>query len=140
MQYRSSDFIERSRDDYDNFFLKSGEESVELSTESQDLYTAQNEQEILQGVDRLAVEDNNGIIIDMNNEVKNIQGRAFYNSGTFWNDSQLQSQNGLEMVRIRFASTEYFELVENEPDSAEVLSLGKNVRFVMNNQIYEIYE
>ncbi len=140
MRNRSEEFVENSRADYDNFFLDSGVESVQLSRESQELNLAENKQQLFQGVDRLAVLDNEGVIININEEVKNVQGRAFYNSGIFWNDSQLQSQSNLNIVRIQFASKEYFELIEDEPESAEVLALGRNVRFVMNSQIYEIYE
>ena len=99
-----------------------------------------NSKQIFQGEDRLESLDNEGIIININDEIKNVQGRAFYNSGTFWNDSQLQAQPFSNTVRIRFASKEYFELIESDPESSEMLALGRNVRFVMNNQIYEIYE
>ncbi len=140
MQNRSPEFVERGRTEYENFFLDSGEESVQLSIESQELNTAQFKAQINQGEDRLAVIDNEGIMININEEIQNVQGRAFYNSGIFWNDSQLQSQSFSNTVRIQFASKEYFELIESDPESAEMLALGRNVRFVMNNQVYEIYE
>lgn len=140
MQRRSSDFMEKSSDEYKSFFLDSGEESVRLSSESQELNSAYNMKQIIQGEDRLVVTDNEGIIFNVNDQIKNIQGRAFYNSGTFWNDSKLQAEQNLDTVRIQFASSKYFDLIEEEPDSVEFLALGRNVRFVMNNRIYEIYE
>ncbi|MEJ2664002.1 MAG: hypothetical protein P8107_08155 [Spirochaetia bacterium] len=76
----------------------------------------------------------------MQAQVKNVQGRAFYNSGTDWIDSNLQLNKNLPVKHIRFAGKEYFALLSKNPKAAEILALGKNVQFVMNNRIYEIHE
>jgi hypothetical protein len=55
-------------------------------------------------------------------------------------DSQVQLQKSQTVNRIQFASDDYFKLLKKEPQSAQFLALGKNIRFVMNNNIYEIYE
>jgi hypothetical protein len=72
--------------------------------------------------------------------VKNIQGRAVYNIENNWVDSQIQQKKTQKSKRIQFASSEYFDLIDKEPLSAQFLALGKNVRFVLNDTLYEIYE
>ena len=42
--------------------------------------------------------------------------------------------------RIAFNSDAYFNLLAMEPKVAQWLALGRNVQFVLNNTIYEIYE
>jgi len=46
----------------------------------------------------------------------------------------------MKVIRIKFASDKYFELLEKHPESAEFLSLGRNVRFELKKKVYEIYE
>jgi hypothetical protein len=72
--------------------------------------------------------------------VTNIQGRAFYQSGNQWVDSNIQKMKKLTQKRIRFNSTEFFKLLKDSPELGRILALGKNVRFVHQNMDYEIYE
>jgi hypothetical protein len=81
-----------------------------------------------------------GTISNLMQQVKNIQGRAVYQSGKFWVDSQLQNEKPENTQRIQFASKEYFKLLKEEPESGQFLALGQNVRFFLNNTFYEIYE
>jgi hypothetical protein len=41
---------------------------------------------------------------------------------------------------VQFASKEYFDLLKNEPESAQWLALGNSVTFALRDQVYEIYE
>jgi hypothetical protein len=52
---------------------------------------------------------------------------------------QRQKQD-IKKNRIQFASADYFSLLKQYPQASQFMSLGKNVSFVMNNQVYEIYE
>lgn len=116
--------------EYDNLQLKSGASSVQASEETQGLNMAYNIEGVNQSKKRDAFQQ----------QVKNIQGRAMYNVGKSWVDSTLQRLKNQTAKRIRFASEAYFQLIKDEPLSAQFLALGKNVRFTLNNQIYEIYE
>ncbi len=131
--------------EYRNLDMKSGAPSVQASKEVQGLNIASNYAQTRQGGGRLNFRDKEGSIRNLTQQVKNIQGRAVYNIGKFWIDSHIQSQKLQKQVtqkvnRIRFASDEYFELLKKEPLSAQFLALGQNIRFVLNNEIYEIYE
>jgi hypothetical protein len=73
------------------------------------------------------------------NLVQQKQGRAFYLNSNTWIDSQIQNQKTESTKKIQFGSEEYFKL-SREKYLNEFLSLGKNIRFVHNNILYEIYE
>jgi hypothetical protein len=47
---------------------------------------------------------------------------------------------GIKKNRVQFASAEYFDLLKKFPQASQFMSLGRNVSFVMNSEVYEIYE
>jgi len=119
---------------------KSGSESIRVSKEFQDLNTASNYNQTKQGIERLNYTDSKGQIQNLTNQVKNILGRAVYQQDDFWIDSELQNQSNVKKVRLQFNSDEYFNLINKEPETAQFLALGQNVRFYHNNVYYEVYE
>jgi hypothetical protein len=66
-------------------------------------------------------------------------GRAFYQNGTNWVDSEVQKREQAKRQRVQFNSEQYFALVK-QPEVAPWAALGKNVQFVLGDTIYEIYE
>lgn len=126
--------------DYFRMKEKSGSESVRVSKEFQDLNTAMNYNQTKQGIERLYYTDSKGQKQNLTNQVKNILGRAVYQQDNFWVDSELQNQSIKNKKRIQFNSNEYFALLNNEPETAQFLALGQNVRFYHNNVYYEVYE
>ncbi len=137
---RSDDLEDKSTREYEKLKENSGMGGVQASEELQQLNKAQNSAQAQEGIDRLNFKDKDGYTQNMQAQVKNVQGRAFYNSGTDWIDSNLQLNKNLPVKHIRFAGKEYFALLSKNPKAAEILALGKNVQFVMNNRIYEIHE
>ena len=69
-----------------------------------------------------------------------VGGRTFYQNGSQWIDGEAQKQTDAKHIRIQFESKEYFDLLQKNPKALTWLSLGKNVQFVLDNQIYEVYE
>ncbi len=67
-------------------------------------------------------------------------GRAFYQNGPQWIDSEVQKQQTSKRQRVQFNSEEYFALVKQHREAAAWVAMGKNVQFVLNDTIYEIYE
>jgi hypothetical protein len=137
---KSSDLIKTTKLEYDRAAEKSGAQSTQASQEYQALSTADSSTQIFQGASRLDYQDKKGTTQNLAQQIKLIQGRAFYNTGEFWIDSKLQEQQNCPKVTIKFAGKEYFELLKAAPSMAELLALGKNVRFVFEGKIYEIYE
>lgn len=119
---------------------KSGRGSVVVSEEFQKLNTASNYNQMQQGSERLVYKDSKGHIRNLSQQVRNVSGRAVYQQDNFWIDSELQNQSSIKKVRLQFNSDEYFRLLNKEPETAQFLALGQNVRFYHKNIFYEIYE
>ena len=120
---------------------KSGRMSVQISKEYQALNKATNLAEAQQGTNRMNYTDQSGISRNLADNIIKVQGRAFYNNNNIWIDANiaLADTRNSKTERIRFNSKAYFELLKQEA-MLDYLNLGKNVRFVYNNQVYEIYD
>lgn len=132
--------ITQSKFEYKKIQEKSGKDSVRASKELQALNKVDNIGDTRQGEERLKFKDNSGDIKNLTSQIRNIQGRAVYQTDKFWIDSAIQQIRKVKVNRIKFASQKYFDLLKKEPEAALFLALGKNVRFVINNRIYEIHE
>lgn len=126
--------------DYFRMKEKSGRSSVVVSEEFQGLNSASNYSQTKQGNERLNYKNSDGTTQNLSQQVKNVLGRAVYQSGKFWVDSDLQVKNPQQRKRIQFNSDEYFNLMKKAPETSQFLALGKNVRFNHNNTLYEIFE
>jgi Ca-activated chloride channel homolog len=125
---------------YSSMKSESGKGSVTASQEVQSLNGAINFSQTQQGNTRMNYKDSRGNDKNLSQQVKNILGRAVYQQDKFWIDSKLQNQNNAKKVRIQFNSDEYYTLLNKEPETAQFLSLGQNVRFIHKNIFYEVYE
>jgi Ca-activated chloride channel family protein len=126
--------------DYFRIKDKSGRGSVEVSEEFQSLNSASNYKQTQQGNERLTYKDSKGNLQNLTQQVRNVLGRAVYQQDKFWIDSELQKSEMKNVKRIQFNSDEYFALLNKEPETAQFLALGQNVRFYHNNVFYEVYE
>ena len=126
--------------DYEAMKEKSGDRSVIVSEEFRKLNEAKNQAETQQGYGRMNYIDEDGNEMNLAQQVKNISGRAFYQSSKFWIDSELQKQDSGKKNRIQFNSDEYYKLLNEKPETSQFLALGQNVRFFYDNTFYEIYE
>jgi len=133
-------FQENIKKEYRRIHEKEGAGSVNASREIFSLQNTGNREEIYQGRQRLEYRDSSGNIQNLASQVRNIQGRAVYQNNNAWIDSGIRVPAGKTLQKIRFASDEYFKLLEEKPASNQFLSLGKNVRFVMDGTLYEIHE
>jgi Ca-activated chloride channel homolog len=120
----------KMKGEYDAMRQKAGAPSVQASKEVEALKNAANHAQLNQGTARM----------EQNSRSKNVQGRAVYQVGANWVDSRVQAVKDAAVKRIEFASAAYFELLKKEPQAAEFLALGKNVRFALRAQVYEIHE
>ncbi len=120
------------RGEYDAMKTAAGAPSVNASKEVEAMKSAQNLAQASQG--RMRVENGNA-------QSRNIQGRAIYQVGSNWVDSKVQAMKQQNVRRIQFASAAWFELLHKEPQAAQFLALGKNVRFALNEaDVVEVYE
>ncbi len=134
-------FAMKQKAEYDALKSASGAPASRASAEVQDLSGSENMEKMKTGKSRMEYKDNKGAVQNMTQQVKNIQGRAFYNNGTGWMDVNVQKQKSdVKKNRIQFASAAYFDVLKKHPVASQYMSLGRNVSFVMNNEVYEIYE
>jgi Ca-activated chloride channel family protein len=79
-------------------------------------------------------------LVEYTQNTRYLAGRAFYQNGNQWIDSNVSKQNGGNEVRLKFGSPEYFDFAEKNPEARIYLSLGQNVRLALSNTIYDIYD
>ena len=147
------DFWERNssmdiaEEEYSGMKRKEGAGSVRSSQEIQSLNKASTIGQTRQGQSRMysrsPMSGNAHESKSVEQQYRNIQGRAFYqNTLNSWTDAEVLSPKNqtAKRQRIAFASEEYFDLLANEPEVAEFLSLGNNVEFYWEGEIIEVYE
>jgi len=69
-----------------------------------------------------------------------ISGKSFFQNGEQWIDSEVQKAPNAKRVRVQFNSPEYFALLRKDSKVLAWLSQGRNVQFVFDGAVYEIYE
>ncbi|HSV14946.1 MAG TPA: VIT domain-containing protein [Tepidisphaeraceae bacterium] len=68
-------------------------------------------------------------------QVRVMNGRAFYQNGNTWSDGTAQSQQNLKQKKIAFNSDEYFDLLKQHPEAVSWLSLGNEVDVVLDDTL-----
>ena len=132
--------IETSKE-YNNMLTKrEGAESVQSSKEVNMMNNATNIAQITPGQYRLNYTDNKGKIRNISEQVINIKHRPFYSNNDVWVDSKLSKMDKLNAQRIEFNTPEYFALLSKDNEVASYLALGRNVQFLHEGVVYEIYE
>jgi Ca-activated chloride channel family protein len=71
-------------------------------------------------------------------QVRVINGRAFYRNGSVWNDSTAQGKTDLRIVQIAFDSPDYYIFLNSHKQLAPWLSLGTDVDIVLESTLYQI--
>ncbi|HWW62077.1 MAG TPA: VWA domain-containing protein, partial [Thermoanaerobaculia bacterium] len=136
----SRELTAKIKGEYDAMRQKAGAPSVQASVEVEALKNARNSAQVNQGKKRLDYKDSAGATQNLATQMKNVRGRAVYQVGNNWIDSDVQAARDQTVRRVRFASAEYFDLLNKEPHAADFLALGRNVRFVAGGRIYDVYE
>ncbi len=128
------------KDEYSAMSAKAGAPSVQASREVEALKNAQNDAQVKQGAERMTYIDSEGKMQNLAAQTKNVHGRAVYQTGSNWVDSQVQAVKNAKVRRIQFASAEYFDLLHSEPQAAAFMALGRNVQFAVGERVYEVFE
>jgi Ca-activated chloride channel family protein len=80
-------------------------------------------------------------VVQYTQQAKYVNGRNFFlNKEQQWIDPGVQNLPNAKRVRLQFNSPEYFALAARESRALPWLSLGRNVQFVLDGAVYEIYE
>jgi Ca-activated chloride channel homolog len=69
-----------------------------------------------------------------------VNGRTFYLNDDRWVDAEVQKKPGARQVRLEFGSQDYFDFLERHPEASAWLALGRKVRFLLGDVVYEVHE
>ncbi len=111
---------------------KSGAGAVRLSTQQNSM---QMNTQIIARSDK---DEKEQIIIRNTQQNQFVANKNFINQNNVWVDSDYSDKTLLTEVTIKFASDDYFKLIEKERDLAPYLSLGEQVVIVWKGKIYRI--
>lgn len=109
---------------------KSGADAVGFSVQ----------QNSMQANARAAVAESDADNVLVRNTANNqfIGNRNFVNESGVWVDAEYSETAKLPVTNIRFASDEYFALIEKDRGIAQYLSLGQQVTVIWKGRIYKI--
>ncbi len=111
---------------------KSGAGAVQLSTQQNSM---QVNTRIVAAEDK---DEKDQIIIRNTAQNQFVANKNFINQNGVWLDSEFIETSRLPEVSIKFASDDYFKLIEKERDLAPYLSLGEQVVIVWKGKVYRI--
>ncbi|MEM6726835.1 MAG: hypothetical protein AAF598_22545, partial [Bacteroidota bacterium] len=142
LDFENTDVEEELAESYSSMAKKESEKSVRASKEIQQLNQASNIAETQIGQSRMVYTDQNGQINNLSANIRNVQGRAFYENNNQWTDSRIQETKNkdIKWERITFNSKAYFDLIANSPEAIAYLNLGRNIRFNLGERWIEIHE
>lgn len=71
--------------------------------------------------------------------VRNVGSKTFYlDEKGVWIDAEFKADAKLPEIKIAFASTEFFDLIQREKDLAKYFALGEQVVVVWKNKVYRV--
>ncbi|MDQ6785403.1 MAG: VIT and VWA domain-containing protein [Acidobacteriota bacterium] len=70
--------------------------------------------------------------------VKKTGAKTFYLEAGVWTDSEFKAESKMPEIKLRFASNEFFDLINKEKDLAQYFALGEQVVVVWKGKVYRI--
>ena len=77
---------------------------------------------------------------DSASQIRQMAGKTFYLRDGVWTDSEFKAEAKLPVVKLKFASDEYFDLTGKEPKLADCFALGQRVVVVWKGKVYQVEE
>lgn len=71
-------------------------------------------------------------------QVRVVNGRAFYQNGRTWTDNTAQTQQNVKRQDVKFNSEEYFALLNKYPSAIPWFSLGDEVDIILEDTLYVV--
>jgi uncharacterized protein YegL len=73
-------------------------------------------------------------------KMRQASGKTFYLRDDVWTDSDYKLETKLPVIKLTFASDEFFKLLAQEPKLADCFALGKKVVVVWEGKVYQVTE
>lgn len=84
------------------------------------------------------MESENQVLVTRSAQNQFVANRNFFYEKDAWVDGSFNAETKLPEVNVRFASDEYFRILEREPELAPYFALGEQVVVVWNNKVYRV--
>jgi Ca-activated chloride channel family protein len=107
--------------------MRSGQDAVQLSVQQN---TQQSNVSLAPSSRNVYVQNS------LNNQF--VGTKNFYNQSGVWQDAEFKREANLTEVKLQFASTEYFDLLNREKELAQFFSLGEEVVVVWKGKVYRV--
>ena len=111
----------------------SGADAVQMSVQQ----NAMKENRSLGGSSRKKDAEEQVIVRNTDSD-RFVANRSFYRQGNVWMDSDFKSEQKLPETNIKFASDEYFDLINREKGIAQYFAIGEEVVVVWKNRVYRV--
>jgi hypoxanthine phosphoribosyltransferase len=69
-----------------------------------------------------------------------VANKNFFNQSGNWIDAEFREEARLPEVKLKFASSEYFEAVKQEPALAQYFAIAENVTVVWKGKVYRVVD
>ena len=119
---------------------KSGKKSVNRSKEFAGLRQTKSLDSFTKPVEELEYRDDAGKKQNFAKQVRYVKDKTFFKIQDKWIDRLCLQKRKDKIVKIQFASEEYFNLIKFEPLLSDYLSIGKEMKFYYKGRVYDIYE
>jgi Ca-activated chloride channel family protein len=83
-------------------------------------------------------EQDDSIVSFSNNYSQQVGTKNFYNVNNVWQDAEFDEKQRSREIRLKFASDEYFALLEKEKELAQFFALGEEVVVVWKGNVYRV--
>lgn len=85
-----------------------------------------------------AREDEESILVRDTERNQFVANKNFLLKDGVWTDAEIATDSRLPMVKVKFGSEEYFELLTREPALGQYFALGEEVAVIYNEKIYQV--
>ncbi len=113
-----------------------GKNAINISREANALYNASMMRDIAQGYDRMKFKGGTSVAEDYVLAGNTV---LYKNQEDIWVDAATQDASG-KAERYAFGSEDYFNFATKNPEAAPLLQVGKVMRILVKDNIYEIFE
>ena len=84
------------------------------------------------------MESENQVIVRRSAQNQFVANRNFFYENDAWVDGSFNAETKLPEVNVRFASDEYFRLLDTEPELARYFALGEQVVVIWKDRVYRV--
>ncbi|MBC7798807.1 MAG: hypothetical protein H7Z37_18210, partial [Pyrinomonadaceae bacterium] len=70
--------------------------------------------------------------------VQSVGSKTFYLENGVWIDSEYKDNSNLREIKLTFASSDYFDLLNKQKDLAQYFALGEQVIVVSGGKVYRV--